>query len=216
VDLLELWAGEEMPGDKPADQLAAWQQWYAQQWPDQPPATLPAYRVSGKWEFRELARYLTSGDGRYGSAERGAEVFQQAQCAGCHRRGATGDGAAPDLSTLPRRSMKKETLESILFPSHSLPERFAEQTVILGDGRILAGKLLPQEDSGQVLLVEATGRVLALEQAAIEEIVADHLSPMPEGLLDPFDLQQIADLFAYLHQTGEPRIAQQPQPTAVE
>jgi putative heme-binding domain-containing protein len=217
VALLEFWTGKRLNGEgNPAgvaDTLAAWQAWYAEKWPESPPAELPRYRLHGVWDERELAQYLTSGDGRSGSAERGSELFHRVHCAKCHRLGDVGGELAPDLTTLSRSSMRKEILESILFPSHLLPQAYATSTVITERGRTFSGQLIPVDQSGRMGLQQLDNETVLLSPSEIEQIVPEKTSIMPEGLLDELTLQEIADLFAYLSGPRPERLVETPEPT---
>jgi putative membrane-bound dehydrogenase-like protein len=59
VALLEFWTGVRLNGEGDpagvADTLAAWQAWYAEKWPESPPAELPRYRLHGVWDELALA-----------------------------------------------------------------------------------------------------------------------------------------------------------------
>jgi putative heme-binding domain-containing protein len=216
VALLELWTGRRLSHHKdPATALTAWQQWYSEQWPDLPAAELPVYHVKGKWSYNELVKYLTMGDGRFGSFENGREVFQRVHCAKCHRFGDMGEDDAPDLTALSRRAMKKEILESILFPSHVLPKSYASQTVVTTRGRKYSGHIIQQGTNDQLLLVQPDDRVVTLSQADVEETLPERASGMPEGLLDELTLQEVADLFAYLCGASEQRLVEAPETDSV-
>lgn len=216
VALLEFWTGQQMTVDEDpadvADQLAAWQAWYAQQWPEASEATLPDYRLHGVWDPRELTRYLTVGEGRQGSAERGLEVFHRANCAQCHRFGEVGADLAPDLTTLSRRAMRKEMLQAILFPSHEIASDDARHTVITRQGRSLSGRLVLQDDADGLLLQQLDERTIALSQSDIDQILPEKASIMPEGTLDQLSLQEIADLFAFLNSQREQRWVDRSEP----
>lgn len=213
VALLEFWTGRKAtPGQDPVAALATWQQWYAERWPDLPEASLPAYRVSGKWDYQALLKHLIVGDGRFGSPQSGAVVFEQAQCAKCHRLGSLGVDEAPDLTDVYRRAMKKEILESILFPSHILPVHHRTHTVLTKKGRMFSGRVDRPDDS-QFLITLGDGRTVTLAATEVEEVLLEKASAMPEGLLDGLELSQVADLFALLRGPDQQVFAEKPQRT---
>ena len=49
-----------------AEQLAAWQTWYAKTFPNELPAELPKESQPNKWSYEELASYLESPEGKAG------------------------------------------------------------------------------------------------------------------------------------------------------
>lgn len=200
VALLEFWSEETLgeAGDPLDKKLAAWQKWFAEKYPDQPAAKLPDESPDGKWKFEELLEYLTVGEGhRKGSSTRGLAVFTKAQCVKCHSFGGKGERIGPDLTTVGKRFMRKEILESILFPSHVISDQYAAKTVITQTGRKFTG-IVAAGGLGEKIVLQANGEKVTVREADVDEIVPSKLSAMPAGLLDELSQEDIADLFAYL------------------
>ncbi len=204
VKLLEAWTGKTVsnPDDKWDVALAAWQQWFAETYPDQPEAKLPQDSNANRWTYEELFSYLNSKDGLAGSAERGEVVFTKASCIRCHRFGESGQGVGPDLTTVSRRFQKKEILESILYPSQVISDQYASKSVLRSDGREVWGIVAPQADGSVVVITSAAERV-RVPKDQIDTITPIKKSAMPEGLLNNLSLEEIADLFAYLNRPPE-------------
>lgn len=178
-------------------QLVAWQAWFHQHHPEMPQARLPVESEQSKWTYQELLSYLTGPAAEQADARRGALVFEQAQCAKCHRYGEHGQSVGPDLTTISRRFQKKELLQSIVFPSHVISDQYASKSIITLDGHTLTGIVAPAgPDSVSVVGIDGRRQIVTNDE--IEEIIPSNVSAMPEGLLDPLTLEQIADLFAYL------------------
>jgi putative heme-binding domain-containing protein len=197
VRLLEHWSGEAIPaGSNAAEQLAAWQAWYAQKFPDALAAELPQDSEQNKWSFEELAAYLESAEGKAGNAQSGAQLFSTAQCIKCHRYNGNGESQGPDLTAVSQRFQRKEILESIVFPSHVVSDQYASQTVV-ANGRAYTGIVARQADGSLTVLMSDGGKV-TLAEDEIEEIAPSKTSAMPDGLLNTLTLEQVADLFAYL------------------
>lgn len=196
--LLEHWTGAQHGGaqDSAPAKLRQWQTWYAQQFPDMPPATPPKAQTGRKWSYDELAAFLDQYEGQ-GDASAGALVFEQARCAACHRHGVRGVSLGPDLTTLRTRFRRRDVLESIYYPSHVVSDQYAAQTVVLTDGRVLTGLLLP-DGPDRFKLTPAVGETVLIAAADIEERQRSPLSAMPEGLLDDLELEQIGNLFQFL------------------
>lgn len=199
--LLEKWSGEkqEAPADDWQANLAAWQKWFAEKHPDQPPAELPQ-SPGGHRSWDDLLAFINSDEGRRGNQEHGAAVFEKGKCVKCHKYGARGEGVGPDLSAVSRRFQRKEILESLLFPSQTISDQYAAKNVSTKDGRLFLG-LVAQQPDGSVVVLQDTGEKITLKADNVEEIVPARKSAMPEGLLDDLTLEEIADLFAYL---GDP------------
>lgn len=214
LELLEWWTGERPgePTDAVSKQLAAWQVWYATKFPEAAPAELPKAADGSKWTVAELMTHLASDEGKHGSAENGAVVFAKAQCAKCHRVGDRGERLGPDLTSLSKRFMRKEILESILFPSHVISDQYASKTVVTVDGKSYTGIVSPGA-AGETIVLQADGRKVAVLDDQIEETIASKKSAMPDGLLNDLTLEEISDLFAYLGVLPETPLAEKPAST---
>ncbi len=81
VALLEKWSGRVVSdhGDSWDTALAAWQNWYSEQYPNLAEPKLPVDNNQNHWTQQELLSYLTSSSA-HGDAERGGKLFEKAQC----------------------------------------------------------------------------------------------------------------------------------------
>lgn len=200
VALLEHWVS--LPQGESADgwdkKLAAWQAWFAESFPDYPPAELPKEPTESKWKFDDLQEFLSSDEGHAGDAARGAVVFEKSLCSKCHRYGDHGEAMGPDLTSIAKRFSRKEILQSLLYPSHVISSQYAAKTLLLTDGRQLSGIVAPGPEGEQVVL-KSDGDKVSVPEQEIDEVHPSNVSAMPVALLDELSLEQIADLFAYLN-----------------
>jgi putative heme-binding domain-containing protein len=206
VQLLEHWAkgsgsGSSTDSAPLAKRLATWQAWYAGQFPDELPAELPKESVPNKWSYSELLSFLESAEGKSGDPERGATVFHKGQCIQCHRFNGAGESLGPDLTTVSHRFQRKEILESIVYPSQIVSDQYATQAVV-ANGKTYTGVAARNAD-GSIVVLQADGQKAFLEAEDIEEVRPSSLSSMPEGLLNPLTLDQVADLFAFLMNSSD-------------
>jgi putative membrane-bound dehydrogenase-like protein len=210
VALLEHWTGEELPveGNNSADVLKAWQNWFAETYPDRPKAEMPVASSESKWKFDELLAHLTSDAGSKGSATKGAAVYEKAQCVKCHRFGRQGENLGPDLTSLSKRFMKKEVLESIVYPSHIISDQYASKTVVMTSGKTYAG-VLSNGGVGEKVILQSNGAKVTVKESDIDEIVPSQKSVMPDNLLDQLTLEEISDLCAYLGLGSTQSVARQ-------
>jgi putative heme-binding domain-containing protein len=201
VRLLEWWSEEPVAEDKQewSEKLAAWQAWFAGKFPDSPPATLPVDAEDSKWKFDELLDFLSGEDGQKGDLANGAVVFEKAECIKCHRYGDQGEAMGPDLTSITKRFTRKEILRSMTNPSHVIPSQYAGKTLLLIDGRQIAGIVAPGPE-GEKIVLKDDGEKVSIPEEEIDEILPSRISAMPEGLLNELTLEQIADLFQYMSQ----------------
>ena len=179
----------------PAEKLAVWQAWYADKFPEEL-AELPKDSEENKWSYEELSAFLESAEGKAGNSQTGAQLFTSAKCVTCHRYNGTGESAGPDLTTLSQRFQRKEVLESIVFPSHVVSDQY-QSYMVLANGRAYTG-IITKHPDGSVTVLQSDGGKETLPADEIEEIELSKTSTMPEGLLNPLTLEQVADLFAFL------------------
>ncbi len=195
--LLLRWTGAKVaePREPWQTALASWQKWFAETYPNQPEAVLPK-EPEGQHVYASVLDLLGSPSAAKADANRGAAVFEKAQCIKCHRYGTRGEGIGPDLTNVSKRFQKKEILESVVFPSLVISDQFAAKTVLTNDGQVYTG--LVGETGDGVVVLQANGEKANVAKGDIDQIVPSKKSAMPDGLFNTLTEEEIADLFAYL------------------
>ena len=211
IALLEKWQGyatsdTTIPSDKA---IGAWKAWFVDTFPEEPLPELAA-TTGGKWDYDALLRHLESAQlESTGSVDNGRLVFEKAECAKCHRFETVGESMGPDLTTVRKRFLTKEILDSIIYPSKIISDQYAAQNLFTEDGRTFTGIVAPAGED-EVVVLQANGQKVRIPRAEIDESEPSRTSAMPSGLLDSLTLQEITDLFAYLS-SGTDRISQNEQ-----
>jgi putative heme-binding domain-containing protein len=198
LDLLTYWVNEDIAAaaETEDEKLVEWQSWFQLKHPERPDPVLPNPSDS-KWSVDDIELYLASDQGNTGSPVAGKEVFAAAQCATCHRFDSQGTQIGPDLTSVASRFTRRETLESILFPSHVISDQYAATKILTRDGSVLTG-LASETEDGQVKLITSAGEVRMISPETIEEQLVSKSSMMPAGLMDRLTQPQIRDLLAYM------------------
>jgi putative heme-binding domain-containing protein len=136
-----------------------------------------------------------------GDPKRGADILsptgRAATCLACHIVKGTGRDFGPDLSQVGTRLTREQLLESLLHPSKLIAPGYSAYTATLKDGTQQMGFLL-KKSQDEVTLKLATGQSLTLPTAETASLTALPTSLMPEGLLQSFTAQEVADLLSYL------------------
>jgi putative membrane-bound dehydrogenase-like protein len=199
IVLVRQWAGKHF-GHRRNEwrtELDKWQKWYAETYPDAEAATLAdEKRPRHNWTYDQLLAFL-EGDGRSGSVESGRKVFEKAICSKCHKLEQVGQSVGPDLSTLGSRFKRKDILEAIIYPSRTLTDQYKSYLIATKDGRVITAMRAPDDGDHHVLLL-SDATTIKLPKADVEEMVESKQSVMPDGLLNQFELREIADLFTFL------------------
>ena len=137
------------------------------------------------------------GDDRRNAAE-GARVYSKS-CAPCHAFHEIGAAFAPDLRGVRGRMGVSDLLEAIVLPSKAISDQYRGESVFTKDSDVFSGLLL-SESSTEIILLDRLGERHIINKANVDERRADENSPMPEGLLDAYSLEEIADLVFYILQ----------------
>lgn len=202
--LVEYWADEPV-----CDESAGWKNalhecsvWYQGKWPGEQPVHVPEEPVStGQNPTGATVRTLLAHvekHGERGNPERGLAIYKSANCAACHRFGTLGDSSGPDLTSLASRFSRRETLESIVHPDANVPAHFRASTLLLKDGTTQFG-LVSDNGDETLTLTTVQGEKIRIAKTGIESQKPSEKSPMPAGLLDSLDPDQVNDLIAFLY-----------------
>ncbi|MCA9098968.1 MAG: c-type cytochrome, partial [Planctomycetaceae bacterium] len=202
ADLLQIWTGAEHHAGKDLNRaIAFYQGWFQGRFPQAAPAVLPQIDIEKtRYGLDQLVKFLDQDPkGQAGDPVKGKAIFTKANCIKCHRFNNEGEGIGPDLTTVRRRFQRKEIVESLLTPSQVISDQYKSVTVFTKAGLVHSGMPVPNtgnNDAVVLLLSDATR--ITIPKSEIEELVPAKVSVMPEGLLKELNLDDIADLFAFI------------------
>ena len=145
-----------------------------------------------------LDKMTSDSPGTTANPAKGEEVYAK-HCAACHIFGETGTSVGPDLTTLSSRFRKRDTLESIMWPSKTISDQYSVTMFDLGDGKLVSGVIV-REDARAVYVKNSDylERPLPLALASIKERTESTVSLMPENLVADLTLDEIESLVAYV------------------
>jgi putative heme-binding domain-containing protein len=125
-----------------------------------------------------------------------ALFFGKGDCGRCHRVGAEGPRAGPDLSNIGVQRTAATLRRSLADPNEALLPINRPVRATLRDGTVVSGRRL-NEDTATVQLVDAAGRLVSLDKSALRDYSVGTKATMPsyEGV---FTETEQADLVAYL------------------
>ncbi len=147
--------------------------------------------------LEELDGMLQAAQGA-GNPYTGKELYKT-ECGKCHKLFTEGGNVGPDLTTFKRDDIRGILL-NVVNPSAEIRKGFENYTVFTDDGRIVTG-FLSDQDNQVVVLRGVDGQNIVVPREAIDEMVVNPKSVMPEGILDKLNDEQIKHLFAYLRST---------------
>jgi putative membrane-bound dehydrogenase-like protein len=149
----------------------------------------------GAGDRRAVIQTYRAALARQGDAAAGREVFRK-ECVSCHRVGNEGHEVGPNLASI-RTKSPEEIMEQILDPNRLVDPQYFSYHIYTTSGRIIDG-FLDSANETSVTLRRARGETETVLRANIEAIRCSGVSLMPEGLEKVIDVNQMADLIAFL------------------
>ncbi|HTL16843.1 MAG TPA: c-type cytochrome [Patescibacteria group bacterium] len=170
-----------------------------------PRAALSARPFVRQWTIDELLPKVQSGLKGGRNFERGRQLYSLVACSACHRFGNEGGSVGPDLTGVAGRFSLHDLLESIVEPSKVISDQYQAINVRLKNGDSISGRVgnLSGADINIIEDMFDPGKMTNVKRADIESIEPSKVSPMPEGLLNSLQLDEIQDLVAYLLARGD-------------
>lgn len=163
-------------------------------------ANLPSVEGPGRaWSVDEAVAAAEKGLVNRDLA-RGKQMFQATLCASCHRFAGEGGGTGPDLTAVGNRFTVADLMEAIIKPNKEVSDQYQFELITLKDGSAFTGRIVDEQDG---VLTVATNpfnliQTRTLERETVEKIAPSPVSPMPGGLINRLNEDELRDLLAYL------------------
>ena len=177
----------------------------------QSPADVMAEAMAGRtfvknWKLEELSKAASSGlKGR--NFKVGRRMFAAGGCYACHRFGNQGGMNGPDLTGSGGRYSTHDLLEQIMYPSKEINEQFVPTFVTLKNGETLSGVVVNLNGNRVTLntdLYDPNQRT-NVQTNEVKSMGPSTVSPMPPGLLNMMEKEEIMDLLAYILSGDDPQ-----------
>ena len=156
-----------------------------------------------QWKMEDLIKDI-SAFSKNRRDEDGIRALTAASCLKCHKVGTRGGQIGPDLTNVSKRFNASQILESIIEPSKVVDPKYSYSVYILIDGTSVSGR--PVGVTSKTLKLEVnpfTQETIEINRDDIDESYPGKTSPMPSGLLDTLNKEEIKDLMAYLIQADK-------------
>ncbi|MFT5422361.1 MAG: putative heme-binding domain-containing protein [Phycisphaerales bacterium] len=172
-----------------------------------PPVVIP----DGPWRAWTVQAAVNETDGKLTGRDfiRGAGLYEFAGCVSCHQFDGRGGAQGPDLSSVGSKFSVHDLLTAIIEPSHDVTDQYAWVTVKLKDGEQRHGRLTSETDGPEGPIVTLSTNAYdpaaaqTIERSQIRSIEPMAQSPMPPGLVNPMNEDELRDLVAYLLSAGD-------------
>lgn len=163
-------------------------------------ADLPKIAGPGKaWTVDEVVKLAESGlEGR--DKKKGEDMYRASLCAACHRFGSLGGAQGPDLSNLAGRFTVRDIAEAIIEPSKVISDQYGFHAITTNDGKMIVGKILEEKDEILILANNPFdyAQKVEVKRSDIKENKLSDVSPMPAGMINRLNPEELKDLLAYL------------------
>ena len=148
-----------------------------------------------------LAKSLRTGR----NLERGRSLFGAVGCFNCHRFATEGGAVGPDLTGVSGRFSPHDLLESIVDPAKEISDQYGQVVITKKDGGTVIGRVANLNGDGIMMMTDMfdPNGFTNVNRKDIESIENSKVSPMPEGLLNTLQKDEILDLLAYLLSGGQ-------------
>jgi len=190
-----------LEGCAPAE-LAALESWITPPELDNLPEMVAPRGPGRLWTVSEASRVVANLRGR--DYDRGAGLYRAAMCAQCHQFAGFGANAGPDLTSARTTYSKEDLLRAIIEPSYAVTDQYAVTRIELTDGGTITGLVVEaDEDSLRVARdFMDPGRVVVIPRDEVVSSEVSSESPMPAGLINPLNEEELRDLVAFLLSGG--------------
>ena len=174
------------------------------------PAEVMAQAMAGRtfvkqWKFEELSGATEKGlKGR--NFQKGRKMFAAGGCFACHRFGNKGGMNGPDLTGSGGRYSPHDLLEQIMYPSKEINEQFVPTFVKMKNGEVHTGVVVNLNGDRVTLNTDLynPNQRTNVVRSEIESMGPSPVSPMPPGLLNMMEKEEVMDLLAYVLSGGKP------------
>jgi putative heme-binding domain-containing protein len=165
-----------------------------------PLANLPTAKGPGRaWTVEEVEEVAAAG---FEGADRahGEEMFKAALCAACHSFGGQGGAAGPDLTSLAGRFTAKSLADALIDPSQEVSDQYSFDVLTKKGGAQVVGRVLEEKDDRLIVAVNPFNfdQTVEVERGEVVKMEPSPVSPMPGGLINQLNEQELRDLLAYL------------------
>jgi putative heme-binding domain-containing protein len=160
--------------------------------------------VVKEWTVADLAPALDGGLKKR-NFNRGRELFGAVGCYNCHRFDTEGGAVGPDLTGVGARFSPRDLLESVVDPNKEISDQYGAILVTKNDGDLVIGRVANLNDDTLMIATDMTdpNAFANVKRTDVKSIEPSRISPMPEGLLNTLQTEEILDLLAFTLSRGD-------------
>tara|TARA_R110002051_G_scaffold3131_7_gene16887 strand:- start:16268 stop:19000 length:2733 start_codon:yes stop_codon:yes gene_type:complete len=144
-------------------------------------------------------------DNYNGTVDDGKRAFAAATCILCHRIRGEGGAAGPDLTQAHTKFSTYDLMFAIYSPNDEISDQYANTLFYLSEGEKIAGRIKSESKDSIVIMPNPFNEnyTVHIAKGKISKKELSPISPMPPGLLNRLNEQEVTDLFAYIIAGGD-------------
>ncbi|MCH2059393.1 MAG: hypothetical protein MK183_02085 [Verrucomicrobiales bacterium] len=158
------------------------------------PAAALAVGVGSEKKEDDWPKVFSKVDWSSGNPEKGKRIFALRACAACHQ---SSNALGPGLAGVSRRLSPVDLFTAIAMPDADVPPAYRVSVFTMKDGSKHTGRIAFTSADG-VIVRTGPSTTVRLDETLIAQQDDWRGSLMPKGLLAGLNLEQLADLYAYL------------------
>lgn len=170
-------------------------------------AELPQPKGPGKkYSGEDMGNIVWDGLDNYsGTVADGKRAFAAATCVLCHRMRGEGGAAGPDLTQAHTKFSTYDLMFAIYSPNDDISDQYANTLFHLQGDEKLAGRIKSEVGDSIVIMPNPFNEnyTVSIAKKTITKKELSPVSPMPPGLLNRLNEQEVVDLFAYILAGGD-------------
>ncbi|MBD0777396.1 c-type cytochrome [Maribacter sp. ANRC-HE7] len=136
--------------------------------------------------------------------ENGRNMFKASLCISCHSMNGEGGSTGPELTQIGSRFTVGAIAEAIVNPSGTIGDRYQYSDYHMEDGSVITGIEINEDDNTIEVAISAFAPDVTakVRKDRLESVELSKISPMPAGLVNRLNEQEITDLIAYMLSGG--------------
>jgi putative heme-binding domain-containing protein len=170
-------------------------------------ADLPQPKGPGKnYSADDMGTMVWGGlDSYKGTIDDGKRAYAAATCILCHRMQGEGGAAGPDLTQAYSKFNTYDLMFAIYSPNDEISDQYANTLFYLKGDEKLAGRIKSEVGDSIVLMPNPFNEnyTTSIAKKNILKKELSPVSPMPPGLLNRLNEEEVVDLFAYILAGGD-------------
>ncbi|MBJ6369259.1 c-type cytochrome [Snuella sedimenti] len=130
----------------------------------------------------------------------GKKMFRATLCVACHSIKGEGGSSGPELTKIGSRFSVGDIGEAIVNPSGTIGDRYRYSNYYMKDGSVVTGIIINKDETTLELSTNAFSldSTIEIKNDSIVKVEPSPISPMPPGLINSMNAQELTDLIAYM------------------